>query len=310
MSRTTTTERVFIVPGEAGGQRLDRFVARVAPELGLRGSRRACEGRVLVNGRPATAVLKVLEGMCVTLLEGPTPEPEGAPTVVHCTDTFAAVFKPCGWHCARLAGGAHSSLEELLERGSLIPRQRGQTPQLLNRLDKETSGLVMIARTAEASQRWHEAEDAGLVDKRYLALCHGLPSASLVLDAPLDTDQRVKTRISRQTHTAVDPLRSTLVEPIALLTPLADPMWGPLADVPPSIPVGLVRCRIRKGARHQIRVHLASAGFPLLGDTLYGSPVPGPFFLHHERLALPDFSAQCSPLWPFFPAIEGLLDMP
>lgn len=203
---------------------------------------------------------------------------------------LVAVFKPGGLHSAALAGGHAPNAENLLPG-----------LKLLNRLDGPTSGILMLAGTPAGERQWREAEDAGNTRKTYIALCTGHLEAPTVVRAALDTARRSVTRV--HDHDTADRLRHTEVMPLAHLR--ADALASIIAsDCNEGMheDITLVCCRIRKGARHQIRAHMAHIGHQLLGDTLYGapaSPLQGrcPLFLHHARIALPGFSAVCAPPW-------------
>ena len=300
MPRTITTDTSVQVNRDEHGQRLDRFLAARFSSCGLRGWRRLCEGGgVLVNGRTGAPGVKLLEGQSVTIVSGLLPDRTSSalcptPFPVTLTSDLAAVCKPSGMHSAALSGRADSSVESLLATGTLVPPVDGFSPTLLNRLDYGTSGLLMVARSDRGIALWREAEDAGMVDKRYLALVHGLPETSLLIRIGLDTANRSRSKaLAEETP---DPLRHTAVEPLGSLDREALKRIG----LNTAIRVGLVACRIRKGARHQIRAHLAWAGYPLIGDTAYGSPCHEPFFLHHSEIILPAFSAHTPAPWTGF----------
>lgn len=303
----------FCVPEEAQGWRLDKTLGLLltAPtpeqrtarpdlfalaDLGLRARRRLCDrALVLVNGKPGIPGLKVRAGQDVRIL----PDPEetavsgtDGPALVHEDEGIAALYKPAGMHTAALAGSLAPNLETLLP--SLLPCTEEGYPRLLNRLDEPTSGLVLAALNDEGDRRWRRAERIGLTDKRYLALVEGQPLYDFTVARSLDTDARNKTRVRRIDNP--DPLRHTNV---TLLHPLTAADAGGLIDADPETPLMLVGCRIRKGARHQIRAHLAAAGHPLAGDALYGAALPcaGGFLLHHGRISLPGFEAFRFPSW-------------
>jgi 23S rRNA pseudouridine1911/1915/1917 synthase len=151
----------------------------------------------------------------------------------------------------------------------------------------------MAGLGAEAPARYRVFEDQGLIVKRYLAVVAGRPDwggGETVVRRGLDTAGRKKTRVldadspDRLRWTEVRTLRDCLDR---------GPDGGPGRDAV------LVLATIRKGARHQIRAHLAGLGHPILGDPLYG-PWPdqeGPLFLHHFRIDFPGFSAQAWPDW-------------
>lgn len=203
-----------------------------------------------------------------------------------------AVYKPGGLHSAALAGGRAPNAENLLP-----------ALKLLNRLDGPTSGILMLAGDTAGERQWRKAEDEGGTRKTYLAVCTGRLERGTVVRAALDTARRTVTRV-RPCDTD-DRLRHTEVVPLAhfRLGDLANLITDDTAGAPAcDETVTLVCCRIRKGARHQIRAHMAHIGHPLLGDDVYAapaSPPPGrmPLFLHHSRITLPGFSAACLPSW-------------
>ena len=159
---------------------------------------------------------------------------------------------------------------------------------------------MLASRTEEGERRWYRAERIGNTDKLYLALIEGQPLYDFTVGRRLDTDTRNKTRV-RHTDDP-DPVRHTDVTLLAPLT--AGDVPGLVESDDPDAPLMLVGCRIRKGARHQIRAHLAAAGHPLAGDSLYGAGLscPSGFLLHHGRVSLPDFQAFRLPAWfPLLP---------
>ena len=298
----------FRVPEEAQGWRLDKalglLLASPSPEqeaarpglfaladLGLRARRRLCDrSLVLVNGKPGIPGLKLRAGQEIIIL--PDPEgaaiPKDAPSLVYKDGGIAALYKPAGMHTAALAGSLSPSLETLL--GDLLPsEEEGYASRLLNRLDAPTSGLVLASCTDGGERRWYRAERIGNTDKLYLALIEGQPLYDFTVARRLDTDTRNKTRV-RHTDDP-DPVRHTDVTLLAPLT--AGDVPGLVESDDPDAPLMLVGCRIRKGARHQIRAHLAAAGHPLAGESRYGADLPCPsgFLLPHGRVSLPEFQA-------------------
>ncbi len=301
------------VPDAAHGLRVDRALAVVFADLadaGLRARRRLCErGAVRVNDRAAGAADRVRAGDVLSLAAFPAPGgvfcntlPAAERPVLVCrTAHLAALYKPAGLHSAVVAGSPEPALEHLLPhlldtaartgRPDIAPTP--EVPRLLNRLDRATSGLVLAACSATGRRLWENAENSGRIDKWYLAVLEGELRRPLRIRAALDTADRRKTRIL--SRDGADPLRRTEVAPLAAFA-AATLFPGAHGNVTLAV------CRIRKGARHQIRAHLASTGHPLAGDALYGSRLAprspaAPFLLHHACLHLPGFLAEHLPVW-------------
>jgi len=305
------------------GDRLDRAVARITG-AGLRAARRMIEGgRVKVSGVSRPAAWKLRPGELVTVDQPGHGDAPSAPEQGHDqeavredarpleagvrlltrTASFAALYKPAGLHTASLAGGGGASLEVLLPR--VLPDSPQGAAVLVNRLDRDTSGIVLAAFGQENARAFRQFEDAGKADKRYFALAGGRIGQPAILAWDLDTADR--TRVRALNEPAADPLRVTRVVPLAHLEDST-----------------LVEARIAKGARHQIRAHLAKAGHPLLGDALYGGLTGGGtsgagtsgggLKLHHWRCSFPGFYASCPPDWPDRPdaqeAVTAFLQTP
>jgi 23S rRNA pseudouridine1911/1915/1917 synthase len=258
------------------GQRLDRVLLALWPDSSLRRRRRAFEaGAVLVDGAARRPGYKVRAGqrVCVEPAVQESRLRPGDVAVTADDGRFAAVAKPAGAHSASVAGSPHRAVEALLP--DLFP---GRDPLLANRLDQATSGLLIVAFGAEALDQHRRWEDQGRVEKRYLAWVRGELDAPAALDRELDTAGGPRVRVLDRP--ASDPLRITEVAVLRRCEGLA-----------------LVEAVIRKGARHQIRAHLAAAGLPILGDELYGESEPGGMRLHHARVRSPGLEACCDPPW-------------
>jgi 23S rRNA pseudouridine1911/1915/1917 synthase len=300
--------KYVMVPPEFEGKRLDQGLGLLAPGLGLRGRKRLWEThRVLVDGHtlPKGARLRAGQVLCLEPLEGAAGgfssvrEVPDLPAVVWETAEFAALLKPAGLHTERIAGRSGPCLAD-----SLAELWPDRPARLLNRLDRLTSGLVMVGLSAAAPAAYQAFEDQGLIRKRYLAVVAGHPCRTnelTVVRRGLDTAGRRKTRVLEEDNP--DRLRWTEVRTLRDYSdkgPDTGSDWGQGKDA------ALVLATIRKGARHQIRAHLASLGHPILGDPLYGSlpgPLPeqsrqeSPLFLHHFRIEFPGFSALAWPDW-------------
>ncbi|WP_432737525.1 pseudouridine synthase [Maridesulfovibrio sp. FT414] len=261
------------------GMRLDKFLTELLPESGLRQRRRLIEnGFVLVNGRPRKTGFKIFSGAEVALLKEDTrscaAEIASRLAVIAQTDAYAAVFKPDLIHSARVAGSPEPTAEECLN--DLLHNSKAI---LVNRLDMLTSGLLLVAFGAERETMFREYEDAGQVEKFYLARVHGAPERNFTVKNRLDTADRKRTKVLDEED---EPLRWTRAEILNV-------------DGDGTAVLGV---RISKGARHQIRAHLAHAGYPIVGDPLYGADgESGRMYLHHRRIAFPGFEAECDPEW-------------
>ena len=224
--------------------------------------------------------------------EGP-----GAVHVIRQNADFVALFKPAGLHSAELKNRGGDSLEELLAE---TWRERFSAPPiLLNRLDLLTSGIVLAAFSENMARQYQDWEHARQIRKTYYALVHGAADGELRLARRLDMDSRIKTRVLDQDDP--DSARHTLARPLAVFSgPEAEGLAArlELAHTPAPETMTLLEIAIQRGARHQIRAHLAAAGHPIVGDHLYGRHPGRVMYLHHAAISLPDFKAQCPPPWP------------
>lgn len=271
-----TTAQVAVDTARAG-ERLDRATVLLWPGVGLRGRRRLIEaGGVLVDGRPRGAAYRVRAGEILAAASVDRAEAAfAAPDVpvLFRGAAYAALSKPAGLHSAAIAHGGGESLEALLP--ALFP----DVPALLlSRLDRLTSGIVPVAFAEAAAVRYRALENAGAVEKTYHCVVHGVVAAPFVVDYKLDMADRAKTRVRFRAQP--DTLRHTSVSPLVR-----------------EGGISLVACRIAKGARHQIRAHLAAAGHPLVGDPLYGRGEEGGLFLHCAGLSCPVLDVTDAPPW-------------
>ena len=282
MTNDTTT--TWTIPPQADGWRLDKALELMLPEVGLRGRRRLIEsGGLMVNGRLLPAGYRVRAGQTVAMVPQDRERrfgPADVPVVLTAGD-YTLFNKPAGLHSAALAQGGCESVEALLPE--IFP---GRPSFLLSRLDSLTTGLLPAAFSPEAAAAYRDMEEAGEVDKTYLAVGHGEPAATYFrCDGELDAADRKKTRVLERA--TIDSLRMTEVEAL-------ETQGG----------VTLFRCTIKKGARHQIRAHLAWAGHPLVGDPLYGSGEGERLFLHCAGIDCPAFAAACGAPWRLEEAAE------
>lgn len=295
------------VPENMHNVRLDGALSLFLPNAGMRIRRRIFDTHtVLVNGVPRSKGHTVSTGDQILLVEKtPRPETQEHETaalnkeqlrlkklhIVHEDSHFAAIYKPGGLHTATISGKSTPSLEaELPALFADRLTSEDHQPILVNRLDYLTSGMVMAAKSDTAATLFREIENAGAVEKIYLLLVHGSVPAPLVVTNKLDMAKRKKTKVLEEPDT--DPLRHTTFLPLLETTVPDDP----------SSTATLLMAAISKGARHQIRAHIASQGFPIVGDPLYGNDEASltsdnTMYLHHYQIELGSFSAMCPPEW-------------
>ena len=287
---------------DEGGKRLDRWVAEHCPNLSRARVRELIEqGLVLVNStavKPAYR-LRVGDKVFVEAQERPalTAEPEDiALQILHEDDDVLVVNKPAGMSVHAGAGNAHGTLvNALLGRGQSLSRGGAVAddlrPGIVHRLDKETSGAIVIAKSDYAHAKLAEAFSTRAVKKTYLALAEGrFDKNSGTINLPIGRDPIRRTRMkafaasSKQaSHGASARTREALTE------------WHKLLEF---ASVTLLEIQLHTGRTHQIRVHLSAVRHPLVGDTLYGAashlrvgkssmPALARQFLHASRLGFP-----------------------
>lgn len=250
----------FAVPPDLAGVRLDVALARLAPDLTRAHVKRlVAAGHVRLAGRAAKAASRVREGDVIDV-EVPPPEPSGLLAqdlplaVLHEDRDLLVLDKAAGMVVHPARGSPHSTV-----LNALLGRMRGKGRSdeagpfaLVHRLDKDTSGCLVIAKSEAALAALQAQWKGRTVEKVYLALCHGALPAEGRLDTPYGRHPRDRTRFTSRHGTgrrAVTEWR--VVEPFGREATLAE-------------------VRLHTGRTHQIRVHLAEAGHPLLADAMYG----------------------------------------
>ncbi|MCC5953706.1 MAG: RluA family pseudouridine synthase [Acidimicrobiia bacterium] len=252
------------VPAALDGERLDRAVAIMAGCSRAQAGRWVDEGRVLVDGRVATTrSQRLVEGMDLDVDADPVPPPEPLRAnatvdlvVVHEDPDVVVVDKPAGLVVHPGAGGetatlAHGLLARYPEMATVGDPER---PGVVHRLDVGTSGLLMAARTVEAYESLVAQLSERRVERRYDALVWGwLDSPRGRVDAPVGRSRRQRTRMA-----VVADGRPAVTDYEVVAA------WRQPAEV------SRLSCRLLTGRTHQIRVHLASIGHPVVGDDTYG----------------------------------------
>ena len=266
------------MPAECAGLRLDQALARLLPAFSrsrLTGWVRA--GRVTLDGRPVPARQKVWGGERIHLAPelGPRELAFGAEDIpldiVYEDETLLVVNKPPGLVVHPGSGNWRGTMLNAL---LMHAPQLAQLPRagIVHRLDKDTSGLLVVAKTLPAHAELVRQLQARSVTRAYLAVVHGHVARKGKVDAPIGRHPSARTRMAVVARGRPSITHFDVIEHLAGAT--------------------LLRCRLETGRTHQIRVHLASIKHPLIGDAVYGrKPASAaPAFrrqaLHAERLEL------------------------
>lgn len=273
--------------------RADKALARFFPEAGRRQLAALFDaGAVRVNGKRAKKGDRVEVGDTVELAREPVhgdalrpaPDPDVPLTVLVERSELVVVAKPAGVPSQPLRAGELGTIANAVAARWPECAAIGDDPRdggLVHRLDIGTSGVLVIARSDIAYRYLREGFGKGEVHKEYLAITNGTPNLHEV-DAPLDqrgNHVAVDHNDGLAAHTVIHPLRSS----------------GEHA---------LVSCFADTGRMHQVRAHLAFAGAPIAGDTLYkGLEIPGHpgFFLHAYKMHVPAPSATLEIIAPIPP---------
>ncbi len=266
----------MVVGPEEAGRRLDAVVGSIEAVGSRAEAQRLIDaGRVSVDGEARPKRYLLLEGQ--TLEARPTPMPtstlvpEVVPMTVRYEDEYLLVVdKPAGVVTHPSAGHQDGTLVHGLLAHAIAGGGDPTRPGIVHRLDRDTSGLLVVARSERAHRRLQKALRDRQVERHYTALLHGATPPALTVDRPIGRDRRIRTRMAIddvEGRTAVTHVRR--LEDLGRFT---------LADV-----------RLETGRTHQIRVHMESVGHPVVGDRVYGRREANlgleRQFLHAARLA-------------------------
>jgi 23S rRNA pseudouridine1911/1915/1917 synthase len=268
-------DKVYSLVAGEGEVRLDRYVCQRLPELSRsRVQKLIADGHITVNGRPAKPGLRLNTGDRIEVTVPPAPpsrlEPEDIPLdILYEDDDLLVVDKPAGLTVHPAPGHpGHTLVNALLAH---LPRlaDNGDAlrPGIVHRLDKDTSGVMLVAKNGKAQADLAGQFKSHTVSKSYLVLVKGhLTPETGIIEAAIGRDPSHRQRMAivaggREARTEYQVIRY-------------------IRDYT------LLEVRPKTGRTHQIRVHLAAIGFPVVGDKIYGvrSPFLGRQFLHASRL--------------------------
>jgi 23S rRNA pseudouridine1911/1915/1917 synthase len=270
-------DRRFTIDAQYAGWRLDRALAQLMPEHSrsrIKGWIDA--GRVTIDGLRVEPARHLASGDCVLVQQGETTDATRdaaeplALSIVHEDDALIVVDKPAGLVVHPGSGNrAGTLLNGLLHHAPALVRL--PRAGIVHRLDKDTSGLMVVAKTAVVQTDLVRQLAKRTVEREYLAIVRGDLDHPIIVDAPIGRHPTRRTEMAVVDAGKEARTRVSVVERLGVAT--------------------LVRCRLDTGRTHQIRVHLAAIDHPLIGDATYGKPKAGlpPFArqaLHATRLAL------------------------
>ncbi len=269
----------FKVSEADAGKRLDQFCALAIPGLSRKKTAALIEaGKVLVNGRKARKGDPVDAGQIIEVEAFPvcayaTPDDACPVTILLEDEHILAVDKPAGRHSAPLKTSDRGTLAQALVAKFPEIAEVGPplTPGIAHRLDYWTSGILLAAKTRKSYDLLRGAFRDHKLRKEYCAVCVGDPPQNFRVDEPISHPSRRSDRVIVQGAKG----RGAAQAQTEFITETQRERYA------------LVRAKCATGAMHQVRAHLAYAGYPLAGDVLYGGP-PLPearFFLHAAAIA-------------------------
>jgi len=318
--------RTVVAPAEARDLRLDAYLAKALPDISrARVQLLIDSGQITVNGKRVKAKHKLSPGETIAIVGEPQPaplaaEPEDIPlTVVYEDKHLAVIDKPANMSVHAGAGSsAHNRgtlVNALLFRygSGLADTGDAVRPGIVHRLDKDTSGLIVVAKNDSTHRKLGTMFSERALRKVYTALVHGhIRQDEGTIDLPIARDPNRRIRMTTKRYK--DDNARTAVSHYRVLERILSP-YGPFT---------LVEVHIETGRTHQIRVHMQALGHPVVGDSTYGAPhlikptagasvqpvEPTRHFLHAAELSFahPQTGKELNLTSPLPEALQSLLD--
>ncbi len=250
--------------------RIDFILKNVFPELGGRGIKKLCEqNKIILKNKPIKASYKakehdeiqiILENSSISQVENLIP--------LCSSHGYIAIYKAPFLHTESQQGKITINIEDSIKNS--FPNAI-----LLTRLDYATSGLILFCQNTIDFENWKKEQAQNTIKKRYLALVEGNIQQPFSIQKEIIAKNTTTMQTKQGTKT-----RTTLITPLAISA---------------CQQFSLIECTIFQGARHQIRVHLASEGFPLVGDIKYGARTQNFAILHQLELCNNNLTHSISP---------------
>ena len=256
--------REFVVDEKQAGRRLDQTIASRFEMSRSRVQELIDAGLILVNARPAKGAHRMRSGERVAVQIQARPpvhaQAESIPLdIVYEDDDVIAVNKPAGMTVHAGAGNPRGTLvNALLGRGQALSRgSDALRPGIVHRLDKETSGVILVAKNDAAHARLADSFRQREIKKTYIALLEGhFAEGSGRIDLAIMRDPKRRTRMTARRSIVLANAREARTD------------WRTLAEIGPTT---LAEVQLHTGRTHQIRVHFSALRHPVVGDTLYGA---------------------------------------
>jgi 23S rRNA pseudouridine1911/1915/1917 synthase len=268
---TQTITRSWIISDKPLEIRLDAFVRRCMPHLSRREALEAIRSKLFrINERVGAKGTRLAAGDRVTfegprhwLLDVPPPQPQLSVPVLYEDTSVLVVDKPAGMATHGFSGRDHDTLANFLATARpdllFIGASRWE-PGLVHRLDRETSGVVLIAKTQAAFDALRLQFRLGQVQKKYWALVWGKAENEGSISCPLAHDRRDKRRMQAMSDHSLRVKKQKSWSALTRFRKLTDTAEASLLEI-----------QMETGVTHQIRAHLAAIGHPIVGDSLYGA---------------------------------------